>query len=41
LDEIKEWGLADGHRRRIILQNAAQRQAAHRLSFAATDISTI
>lgn len=28
LDEIKEWGLADNHRRRIILRNAAQRKQA-------------
>jgi uncharacterized protein len=26
LDEIKEWGLADHHQRRIILQNAKQRK---------------
>ena len=31
LDEIKEWGLADGHRRRIILQNAKQRKQAHQM----------
>ena len=26
LDEIKEWGIADDHRRCIILQNAKQRE---------------
>lgn len=26
LDEIKEWGIADSHRRCIILQNAKQRE---------------
>ena len=31
LDEIKEWGLVDRHRRRIILQNASQRREAHRM----------
>jgi uncharacterized protein len=25
LEEIKEWGVVDDHRRRIILQNAKQR----------------
>lgn len=30
LEEIKEWGLVDRHRRRIILRNAAERSAAHR-----------
>jgi len=28
LEEIKEWGVVDNHRRRIILQNAKQRQEA-------------
>jgi predicted Fe-S protein YdhL (DUF1289 family) len=28
LEEIKEWGLADVHRRRIILKNAKQRETA-------------
>jgi predicted Fe-S protein YdhL (DUF1289 family) len=28
LEEIKEWGLVDDHRRRAILQNAKQREAA-------------
>jgi uncharacterized protein len=28
LDEIKEWGIVDNHRRRIILQNAQQRREA-------------
>jgi predicted Fe-S protein YdhL (DUF1289 family) len=28
LEEIKEWGVADNHRRRIILQNAEQRNEA-------------
>lgn len=29
LDEIKEWGTVDSHRRREILQNARQRKEAH------------
>ena len=29
LEEIKEWGLVDGHRRRGILQNAKQRREAY------------
>jgi predicted Fe-S protein YdhL (DUF1289 family) len=28
LEEIKEWGVADDHRRRIILQNADRRRQA-------------
>ena len=28
LEEIKEWALADNHRRRLILQNAEQRRQA-------------
>jgi predicted Fe-S protein YdhL (DUF1289 family) len=28
LEEIKEWGVADNHRREVILQNAEQRKAA-------------
>jgi predicted Fe-S protein YdhL (DUF1289 family) len=28
LDEIKEWGMVDNQRRRIILQNAARRRHA-------------
>jgi hypothetical protein len=28
LDEIKEWGIVDDHRRRIILKNARQRREA-------------
>jgi uncharacterized protein len=31
LEEIKEWGLADDHRRRVILQNARQRKEAYRI----------
>jgi predicted Fe-S protein YdhL (DUF1289 family) len=27
LEEIKEWGIVDDHRRRTILQNAKQRSA--------------
>jgi uncharacterized protein len=27
LEEIKEWGVADNHRRRVILQNAKRRRA--------------
>ena len=29
IDEIKEWGLVDEHRQRIILQNARRRQDAY------------
>jgi predicted Fe-S protein YdhL (DUF1289 family) len=29
LEEIKEWGVVDSHRRREILQNARRRQEAH------------
>jgi predicted Fe-S protein YdhL (DUF1289 family) len=29
LEEIKEWGLVDADRRRVILQNAKQRKAAY------------
>ncbi|HEY5264940.1 MAG TPA: DUF1289 domain-containing protein [Steroidobacteraceae bacterium] len=29
LDKIKEWGIVDNHRRRIILQNAQQRREAY------------
>jgi nitrile hydratase accessory protein len=29
LEEIKEWGVVDDHRRRIILQNARQRREAY------------
>jgi predicted Fe-S protein YdhL (DUF1289 family) len=32
LDEIKEWGVVDNHRRRIILQNAKQRREAYQMS---------
>jgi predicted Fe-S protein YdhL (DUF1289 family) len=28
LEEIKEWGIVDGHRRRVILQNAKERREA-------------
>jgi predicted Fe-S protein YdhL (DUF1289 family) len=28
LEEIKEWGLVDDHRRRVILQNAKLRKGA-------------
>ncbi|HEY1899128.1 MAG TPA: DUF1289 domain-containing protein [Steroidobacteraceae bacterium] len=31
LDEIKEWAVADDHRRLLILQNAIQRRQAHQL----------
>ena len=31
LEEIKEWGLVDEHRRRIILQNAKQRREAYQM----------
>ena len=29
LEEIKEWGMADDERRRIILRNAGARREAH------------
>jgi predicted Fe-S protein YdhL (DUF1289 family) len=29
LDEIREWGVVDGDRRRVILQNAEQRRRQH------------
>jgi len=29
LEEIKEWGVVDDHRRRVILQNAKQRREAY------------
>ena len=33
LEEIKEWGVADNHRRRMILQNAEQRrETSHMLT---------
>jgi len=32
LEEIKEWGIVDDHRRRIILQNAKQRREARGIS---------
>lgn len=32
LDEIKEWGMVDSHRRRIILQNASRRREIHEKS---------
>jgi predicted Fe-S protein YdhL (DUF1289 family) len=31
LEEIKEWGVVDNHRRRIILQNAKQRREAYQM----------
>jgi predicted Fe-S protein YdhL (DUF1289 family) len=31
LDEIKEWGVVDTHRRRVILRNAEQRKQAYQL----------
>jgi predicted Fe-S protein YdhL (DUF1289 family) len=31
MEEIKEWGVVDNHRRRIILQNAKQRRAAYQM----------
>ena len=31
MDEIKEWGIVDEQRRRIILQNAKQRREAYRM----------
>ena len=32
LEEIKEWGIVDKHRRRIILQNAKNRRKAYDLA---------
>jgi predicted Fe-S protein YdhL (DUF1289 family) len=32
LEEIKEWGVVDDQRRRVILQNAKRRRAATQLS---------
>lgn len=29
LEEIKEWGVVDNHRRRVILANAKQRREAY------------
>lgn len=31
MEEIKEWGLVDDQRRRIILQNAKQRRDAYQM----------
>jgi uncharacterized protein len=31
LEEIKEWGVVDNQRRRIILQNAQQRKEAYQM----------
>ena len=31
MEEIKEWGVVDNRRRRLILQNARQRREAHRV----------
>jgi hypothetical protein len=31
LEEIKEWGVVDHHRRRIILQNAKRREEAYQM----------
>jgi hypothetical protein len=31
LEEIKQWGAVDDHRRRVILQNAEQRSAARQM----------
>lgn len=31
LEEIKEWGIVDNHRRRIILQNAKQRRQTYQM----------
>jgi hypothetical protein len=31
LEEIKEWGVVDDHRRRVILQNAQQRSATRQM----------
>jgi predicted Fe-S protein YdhL (DUF1289 family) len=33
LEEIKEWGIVDNHRRGIILRNAEQRREASRQMF--------
>ena len=34
LEEIKEWGLVDDRRRRVILQNAGNRKAADQMPVA-------
>jgi predicted Fe-S protein YdhL (DUF1289 family) len=34
LEEIKEWGLVDDGRRRVILQNAGNRKAAGQMPVA-------
>jgi hypothetical protein len=31
LEEIKEWGIVDNRRRRIILQNAKRRKEAYQM----------
>jgi uncharacterized protein len=33
LEEIKEWGTVDNHRRRMILQNAKRRKEAHQVLY--------
>lgn len=33
IDEIKEWGLVDDQRRRVILQNAKEREQAYQLKY--------
>ncbi len=33
LEEIKEWSVVDNHRRRIILENAQRRKAAHEVLY--------
>jgi len=38
LEEIKEWGVVDDHRRRIILQNAKRRK---QVAFCADDKDSI
>jgi predicted Fe-S protein YdhL (DUF1289 family) len=33
LEEIKEWGVVDNHRRRIILQNAERRKEVYQMLY--------
>jgi predicted Fe-S protein YdhL (DUF1289 family) len=40
LEEIKEWGMVDDQRRRIILQNAKQRKEAYQMLRDAAPLSS-
>jgi len=39
IEEIKEWGVVDNQRRRVILNNAEQRRAAHRARYGGWPLS--